>query len=661
MNYASFPVQAYNLMHYFLAFALVYVLLPRLLFRPATGSRMDGFVSMYLRMVCFVIVVGYALLVTKLFEALGFLGVVFVAFMIVRNRSAKHRNTVGATAMALFYDLVEARYLMMQWLRRAAPAARERLGHATRSLRPRWSATTLEVVILLAGIGVSIYLRGTDALTNPAPTMSDGYVTLAWIKYVNERILFHDGIYPQGLYFYTATMGKFAFINWLITLKYTGAMNAVLIVCSFYYTLRRWTGRRDVGLVAVLLYGVFGHTLLGNDWLRQAATNSQEFGFVFLMPTLYFLHRYLDKGDRVDYTTALAGLFVTGLTHPLAYVLCLVGCLSVLTAHLLLPGPFSKGRLMRALWGGLASGGVTLAPVALGFAFGHRFNASSVTYVGASVQTQSVPFPTLYWTDWLGMVAIVILIFASVREVARGLGKHIWLVGAIFGGVVFAAYYAGGPLTGDVVLISRSYDLWAMVDPFVVALAVHVVVALWNRERASRWATSGALSAALASAVPLGVVTPIIPYKMQWPEEVDAYLHIDSQFKYAGYMLVADNEEYALVLGSGYLQSISDFVSTFDPAKQPLTMYGQSHPDYGVAPNVFIYYPKKIFEVSKSNIIYSGEAPIYARRRQERVALQYWIDVYRKHHPLKVYYQDKNVIIYEITAAVQKKVTQYRG
>jgi hypothetical protein len=437
-------------------------------------------------------------------------------------------------------------------------------------------------------------------------------------------------------------------------------MDTVLIVYSLYFAASRLTGQRAIGLVAAVLYGLFGHTLLGDDWARQAATNSQEFGFIFVAPTLYFLNRYIDHGDRTDYTTALAGLSVTGLTHPLAFVLCGLGCAAVVIAHAVLPGPFTKGRLLRALAAGVIACGVTVAPIALGFAFHRGFNTSASDFAGSTVQ-QTVHPPALTWLDMVGLLALAVLVVAALVQLTRRNPRREWLIGAVFGGLVFLLYYAGGPVTQNLVLISRALDLWAVTQPLVVALAVHAVCALWRSKQMVRWSGSTLTAAGMAGAVATGGLTPIIPYKMQWPEDVEAYLHINNQFQYAGYMLVANNEEYALVLGSGYRMDIGEFVRTFDPAKPPLTKYGQHHPYDGIAPNVFLYYPNQIFEVSKSNSIYPLEAPLYAQEAKDRAALKQWLSIYEQHHPVKVYFHDAHLTVYEITADVQPQEKKYDG
>lgn len=665
MNYSSFTGQAYHLFHFFLSFSMIFLLLPRLLFRPVSGTSMDRVVSWYMRMVFFVITTGYLLLITKLYEALGFLFVVVIVLLVRRSRSGKVPNTVSATAMALFYDAVEARYLIQAWFRQLRTwiqGQKERVS----VVRIRWTPTTVEFLLLIVILAASVYIRATDAVTTPAPPMSDGYVSLAWTKYINNRILFHDGIYPQGLYFYLSIIGKFAFIDLVYILKYVGALNNILIVVGLYYTIARWTGQRGIGLLVAAVYGVFGHWLLAGDWSRQAAIESQEFGFLFVAPTMYFVHRYLKNGERIDFDTSVAGLFVTGLIHPLAYILCLLGCLSVWVAHLVVPGPFTRARLVRVLFGGLVSGGVTLAPVGIGFAFGKGWNASSASFAAATTSSSSGPsvsMPALHAADYMWLTALLILVIASVWVLKVHSDKHhAWISGAVYGLCVSVVYYLGDPLTHSVVIEVRALDMWAVAFPVVVGFAIHVLVYLSGRASGVvRWINCTVSATMMCAAFPTGALQPIIPYKMQYDDGVQEYLNINQDFRYSGYMLVANNEEYVLVLGNGYNMSIADFVKTYDPTKPPLTRYGSTKPDYGIAPSVFIYYPKHIYEVSKNNDIYSLEAPIYASRKKDKQNLSAWIATYRRFHSLHVYYEDSNLIVYQIDDLQPPKQQKYLG
>ncbi|MBW9234207.1 hypothetical protein JQK62_18440, partial [Leptospira santarosai] len=52
---------------------------------------------------------------------------------------------------------------------------------------------------------------------------------------------------------------------------------------------------------------------------RQAATNSQEFAFVFIFPALYFLIKYVCDKQKEDLKIGLICTAIIGLVHSLVF------------------------------------------------------------------------------------------------------------------------------------------------------------------------------------------------------------------------------------------------------------------------------------------------------------------------------------------------------
>ena len=651
MAYASFGNQFWNLSHYAAAFLIVFVGLPILLFEPGGQNRLDNLVANYLRMVLFVIVAGYLLVMTKLFEFLSLMMVLVAWMLLFRSNTGNRASAFVATAG---YDLLDG----LNPFRREDLLARWKTG-ARGGLKRLWAApgVWLPVLCVATVFAVSALIRFTDAFTNAAPAMSDGNVTLSWMKYVNARILFHDGIYPQGMYMFMAVLKKFAFIDPLYVLKYTGPLDTVLIVFGLYYTVTRLFGQPLGGAVAALLYGVLGYLwLAGNwvDWERQAAGNSQEFGFLFALPALYFLFKYLEEGGRFNYSVALSGACVTGLAHTMAYLLFVLGGLSLGLVFVLMPEGGSWPRLWRAVLLGIISGLVSALPLGIGLLLHIPLNAPSASFAG---QTNSVvAFPPLSIWDGAAVLAIGILLVLTGLAWLNGERKRAWLFAGSFGASTFALYYFGGPLTRSTVLTTRGLDLWAVIAPFAIGSLVAAALSAVAQSKVHLFLESGlslVLLLLLATAVPF---SPIVPYKMQWSADVEQFLRISQGYNHQAWMIVAPQEEYALVLGEGYRMPVSQFIASYNPALPPLTRYGANHPDRNIAPDVFIYYFKHIFQVPKSNTaVYAIEAPVYARRERYNQALAAWLSIYRQHHRLEVFYNGKNLEVFHIHQALKEK------
>jgi len=646
--YDSIANQTIHLLHYSIAFVLVYGLIPRLLFDPVEGTFGTKLTANFLRMTLFTIAFGYLLLASKLLEVIGLVFVIVGWKVLIHYKQRRFSdNTALAVVMARFYDFIELPYIAFRNMGRFPTFLRNHVIRGMLVLRTKWLSIVSQLPVVSIMVS-STYLRAYDAIHYPAPALSDGYVAIAWLKYVNERILFHDGIYPQGMYFFMDIITKFAMINPLYIVKYTGPLDAMLIVVGLYYFAKAFTGETLAGITAAGLYGIIGHSMLYSDWSRQAATNSQEFGFVFVLPTLYFLHRYLLNGRRVDYWTAFSGICITGLSHPLAYVLNAVGCSVMLLTHVLAGSSNRRKRILLTVCAGAGSGVVTLAPIGLGLVFGRTFNSSSASFA-TSVALSNVHPPTLDRLDFLALGALIVIAIKCGIIISNGKKATVWLFLGMFGSVIFSLFYFGGPISKSIVLISRAFDMWAIVEPLVIAAGIAAVFSAIKGIRLRRWLEPISILSVLSIFALNFPTEPIQPYKLQWNEDVQAYLHINRDYHVAGYMLVAPNDEYALVLGQGFRMGILQFVSTYNPGAPPLTRYHAVQTDKNIPGDVFIYFSKHIFEVSRSNSIYPLEAPLYQQERVNRVKLSAWLAKYRQSHDsLEVFYDGPNLIVYHI-------------
>ncbi|MCL6547574.1 MAG: hypothetical protein K6T30_01540 [Alicyclobacillus sp.] len=654
--YSALSTQLYAWAHYLFALILVYAAAPRVMFAAIDGTRADQAVANYARMVLYVILSGYLLVAVRLYEVIGILCVAILYVAWRQLRGSGRPAGYGSFVIAHFLDLVEYPQLLWQRLRHHVQGHAVRRPSLARVLKwPRgnvdWQRTVRWGLVCVV-FGTAGFIRLYDAVAVAAPEMSDGDVTLAWTKYINERILFHDGIYPQGLYLYMATLTKFAVIDPLFVLKFTGPLVTSFTVALLYWLVCRWTGRMFGGWLSALVFGVLGWHLLGQDWSRQAATNSQEFGLLFVFPMLHFANRYLHEGRRPDLWVATAALCDAGLIHSLAYLLAVMGGIAVMASSALQDWSGAKGRLARMALGGTASGIVSLLPIGLGKALHIPMNQSASTFLTSA--SQGARLPVLTGFDVLGLAAAGLLLCLGCSSLLHRREGRIWWIGGLYGAMVFGLYEFGGYLTHSAVLSARTQDLWALAAALAIGLAGQAAFDGITRGRRLSQAEWIGCAVLLAGTVAWSRPNAIVPYTVQWNEDVDAYLKIDRQYRYAdgSYMVVAENFEYALVLGDGYRMDPQAFLDTYDPTKPPLTRYGQAHRDTSVAAHVFLYVYKQIFEVSKDNGIYELQHPLYVQERRNQTRFVKWLAAYRRangREAARVFYDGPHLTVYEIS------------
>lgn len=641
--YSSFANQGYHLFHYLLAFGVIFLWVPRYLFVAYDGNWSDRLYANFLRMAVFSIAVSYVLILSKLYEVIG-LVFVTIFWSVLKNRLfIKSIQKSHALRAVFVYDWAETPNLI-----------KHLLSNNTRkkNIITQFQGIQRQKVIFFMVVALifclSLYVHGYSAVSVAAPPMSDSYVDLAWVQYINQRFFFHDGIYPQGFYIFMDLLMKLSFINTLYIVKYTGALDVLLLLFGLYWIIYRWTGRHFGAASAVILYGLLGQKLLFGDWARLAATESQEFGSVFVFPTVYFLHRYLSENRRSDLLVALSGMCAAGFIHPVAYLQEGLDCAAVLLSFVLF---YFTGKMRPILWSmgsALISVIVILAPLLLANWLVHAtINQGASSFITANVP--NITYPVLSLFDRLTVICIILLMILSLFIRQGKEARVTWMSVALIGWISFILYDFGGVLSHSYVIATRSIDVWAYTEAFVIGFTIQVTISLLLVGIRNLWVfESTVLALTVLYFALFHQLRPVLPYTMQWNEDVEAYLRINEAYHYKEYMVVsADPLGYDLVIGNGNFMGMKQFVELFDPTKPTLTAYGQTGVDRQIAPYVFVFVQKQVFEIGKAQGIYSIEAPVYQQEKTVLKHFQHWLDIYRKHHqPITTFYQGRHVTVY---------------
>lgn len=620
-----------------LAFLLVFVWLPRWLFPQRKGEGpLDRLYANLVQMSFWSTLAVYLLAATRLYEVIS-LGAVYLVIYGIRLRNLYPGERLHAALAGLVrtgYDLldriVSLRLVVGRRLHRVVEGGSRALGEAF----GRW-LSALHSLAFLGVLAVSAYLRFADAVRHAAPALSDSYITLAWMKYIERRQLFHDGIYPQGFHIYLSILRKFSAVDPLLVLKYAGPFNGVLIVLSVYYLLSRLTGQKTPALVGAFAYGVLARDL-PYGFIRQAATNSQEYALVFLLPTLWFGLRYLQGGDRRDACLTLQGLAVIGLSHAMVAFFAAAGILAVIGASVLsLSAPWR--RLAHLIVGLLVAGLISAIPLGVGMVLGKSLHSSSAEFAAAKAVIPPPP-----WTgailDGLILAALAgLYALVVVRHRSRRAG-FLFVVLLLAGAT--ALYQAPRLGVQSVVLAARSGEL--------LALALCLAYGLfWHGE-----GRAGPLVAVLAVASMAGVLLyrppqPAEPYKMQWDEAVEQYLRIAYTHLPTDWLIVSNEEGYALVLGRGWHLTVSDFLARYSPSERLFGFRGRSgEQERLLVSDIYIFYEKEPYPVPLDN---PQVRETYRRRLEEGRRLRQWIEEYQAtHNDMKLYYEGERLQVYTI-------------
>lgn len=650
--YSSIPNQLFHIGHYVFAIWLLFIWYPRLIFSKVNNDWLIQLFSNSLRIVGLYIIIGYLLVGLKLFEVLAIIAIlIFILFRkyFLPNSGEMKMDSLAAFN-ARFYDLIETIYrIKLTW---------KRIRFKTILADKREKATNFQIdklvpkFLILMMFLIIFYVRFYDALVSVAPSMSDGVVTLAWSKYISKRILFHDGIYPQGFHIILAYLEKFAAIDAMYIIKYTGPVNGTLIVVGIYFFISRLTGNRIAACVAAVVYGLVGEPLFGNDWVRQSATNSQEFALVFLLPTFYFLIRFFRSGNKSDFWTGTMGCTAIGFIHSVILAYAGLG-LGILMLMNLVMGKERK----RKFWMGFVSGiGSVLIssviPLAVGLALGRKLHGSSAEF---ALKKMTVIFPTLEIWDFIGLVSLLtigVYSFMVKSTNARWASRFIFL----FGLASFLLYYFAGPLLQSVVLSSRTGQTWVLSICILLGLLWNVVMSgIPGKETFKRWFEIAICIVWVTSIILASRLQPIIPYKMMWDSVAEQHLRIMEQHLPSSWVVFSQSEGYSMVLGNGFHQYISTLIDNYDPNAFPLTKRGETSVDPNISYHIYIFEEKKVYRVDRNDDIYQQLEPEYERREKEYAMLREWLKSYQRFNgDLQTFYEDEFIKVHYIYRKVDE-------
>ncbi len=435
------------LIRYAFAFITVCIFCPVIVFSKVGDNKLESFFANFSRIVFTLIIAGYILVFIKLFELIVLISIVaiFAARKVIFIKFYKSDRNIRKELKLWAYDYSDGLIKLSKLLGSRLTLWKNDLKDRFVSFfkNQHYNIISLSLIFIYSG-----WMRFYDVIINAAPAMSDAYVTLAWIKYINRRILFHDGIYPMGFHIYQAVLHKFSAMDPLFILKITGPLNSILIILGIYFLVSRLLKNIQAGIAAAAIYGVF-NVYLANDVERQVATNSQEFAFVFILPCIWFLYKYIVNRDKNDLYAAGAALAVIGLVHTLAIAFVLLITSILILALLVTNARVFRETFLKILLTGATAFFISMVPLGLGLLSGKSFHGTSLDF--ATAQASYIEYPKLMLPDYMTVASLFLLALNLVTDKDKQT-RTARLFILLSGGSIFAIYYYGAVLTGKALI-----------------------------------------------------------------------------------------------------------------------------------------------------------------------------------------------------------------
>jgi len=652
MTYATITTHLYPIIHYCISFLFLFILLPKWLFPTGYDDWTDRLFAGYVKMVFFLILSGYLMVITKLYEVLSLsvLFIVIIGYRFIKREQGKKTGTLKGHLLELLFNLLEGIFTYKFIHAKEKVLQNLKKWRITVQQTCNWGLLVEGLAIFLI-IGGAIFVRFYDAFNNAAPPMADSYVTLAWMKYIDARDLFHDGIYPQGFHIYLATIFKFAAVDALYILRYTGPLNTVMFTLGLYIVIRKLTKNGIGAIVAAFIFGIYWvvapvHAI---EVDRQAATNSQEFAFVFIFPAIYFYIKYFLNKHKEDLLVAVVCTAIIGLVHSLAFALVgmLIGIL-LLSAFLTLK--HSSKAALRVCIGSLLAVVISLVPLVVGFLLGKSFHSSSAEYLVD--RKEFLTYSDLTYVDFSALGFCLLLLICLFHSKNRSKERFIGVFTILAGCSVFILYFAGGAWTQSTLIAGRSRELWGLVMPFCVGISVSFLFR-WVKEKWLVLVYIPLVILFISTAV-LYKLAPIIPYKLEHNENIEQYLKIREEYLPKTWMIVSQSEGYSVSLGTGFHMHLGDFLQTYEAEGETLTRIDNGRIDRNLTQHVLIFMEKNVFQVSETNSVYELLEPEYVRRAKEYKQLNDWIKAHEAGgNDVTTYFENENIRVYYLQNSIE--------
>ncbi len=216
--------------------------------------------------------------------------------------AAVYRKKKGQIPEILESYMRKIRYLLhgeMGWktLLFARPEKERRA--ITKADIKRWAGYMPDVLLTLLVVTGVFYVYGKNAVTVYGYKASDMPVHTYWVNLMDENHIFGAGVYPHGfhciVYYLHAVFG----FKTYVVMRVFGVVQTVFIHLALLVPLRGLCKTRFAPYAGTAIY-LLGDFFKRDTYARYASTLPQEYGMLFIFPTLYFAVAFLQKYSEED-------------------------------------------------------------------------------------------------------------------------------------------------------------------------------------------------------------------------------------------------------------------------------------------------------------------------------------------------------------------------
>ncbi len=268
-------------------FFVLFVVLPRLLFNRENQTKFpDNMLAGMILVTGFTIVMVCFLTLVRIYDSVS-LTFSFVIFSGILVMSGERTKSDVILSKINFHGLRLLEQNILYWLK-------ERFFKKNRSIKGKAEEYSISWnIMLILVLIVSGFERLLPAFQVASPFSMEAYKNLEYVKALETKSLFYDRIFvPKGMHAIIDTVYQFTRVNALTLMHIFGAIFALILVGSIFFIVFRVTGNRPAALVSAAIFGMFPR-LLPVSLESQVEANSLLACCIFIVLSVYFLIEYI--------------------------------------------------------------------------------------------------------------------------------------------------------------------------------------------------------------------------------------------------------------------------------------------------------------------------------------------------------------------------------
>ena len=183
------------------------------------------------------------------------------------------------------------------FMRRLRVGAWRLLKRATRVLFRRLRGNFIDILLIAALTAGLCYVYGTNLLEHIGYCESDLSVHNYWVNYLGRNKMFVAGIYPFGFHCVIYYLHEvFAIPTYVLLRVFCFTQNLMIhyILLAFLKYCCKSKFAPYVGIYMFVFLKIFGE----NTYIRYFSSLPQEFGMIFILPSIYYLFAFFARKQR---------------------------------------------------------------------------------------------------------------------------------------------------------------------------------------------------------------------------------------------------------------------------------------------------------------------------------------------------------------------------